>query len=304
MSLQSTYQSRKALLVNNLETMGVTGYSSDDGLTTLIDAILEIAPTPTTYDGITISADTIVEKGNTLTLTSQLTLNGIPVTVPNISIDWYEDGTLFDTILTDNNGQTTYTYSATGTGDIPIKAQTDSLTDTITIEDCLDYQPMTSNIHQSRWTIPSAVTSASIFGYSSDGWKYGNAPSYSNMKLNTILPEYPFSIELTVHSKSGMAPSILVENENGNYMGFVHNDQNQFVYLQSGAGMSTSNVNYDALSNTKIRIEVTSSAFKTYVNDVLFDTRSHTLNNINTKLRLDTGNNRWCVINNLKIKPL
>ena len=42
MSLQSTYTSRKQLLASNLATQGVTGYSSNDGLTTLINAVLDI----------------------------------------------------------------------------------------------------------------------------------------------------------------------------------------------------------------------------------------------------------------------
>lgn len=216
MSLQSTYQSRKALLVNNLETMGVTGYSSDDGLTTLIEAILEIAPTPQTYDGISITADTIVEKGDTLTLTSQLTLGGIPVTVPNISIDWYEDGTLFDSILTDNNGQTTYTYSATGTGDIPIKAQTDSLANTINIRDVL-YYALESRI-KSEWTKKTDVSGRNIYLkpiYSSP-YNINSSTSYTiEFKFSTISNYYGlssvFGIGLTDDTYN-IEAGILVQN--------------------------------------------------------------------------------------------
>lgn len=34
------------------------------------------------------------------------------------------------------------------------------------------------------WDIPSAVSSSSTFGYSSDGWKFGNVSSYQHIYLN------------------------------------------------------------------------------------------------------------------------
>lgn len=42
MTLSQTYLSRKQLLVENLEDKGVTGYTSNDGLTTLINGVLDI----------------------------------------------------------------------------------------------------------------------------------------------------------------------------------------------------------------------------------------------------------------------
>ena len=40
MTLSETYISRKQLLADNLEAKGVTGYSANNGLTTLINAVL------------------------------------------------------------------------------------------------------------------------------------------------------------------------------------------------------------------------------------------------------------------------
>lgn len=42
MTLSETYISIKQALANNLATKGVTGYSKNDGMTTLIDAVLDI----------------------------------------------------------------------------------------------------------------------------------------------------------------------------------------------------------------------------------------------------------------------
>lgn len=43
MTFSQTYLSRKQLLVENLEDKGVTGYTSNDGLTTLINGVLDIS---------------------------------------------------------------------------------------------------------------------------------------------------------------------------------------------------------------------------------------------------------------------
>lgn len=50
------------------------------------------------------------------------------------------------------------------------------------LEDCIYYDAMTSA--SGDWDIPSAVSSSSTFGYSSDGWKFGNVSSYQHIYLN------------------------------------------------------------------------------------------------------------------------
>ena len=42
MSLSETYLSRKKLLADNLKSMGVSSVDETDGLTTLINAVLDI----------------------------------------------------------------------------------------------------------------------------------------------------------------------------------------------------------------------------------------------------------------------
>ena len=44
MSLSETYLSRKKLLADNLKSMGVSSVNETDGLTTLINAVLNIEP--------------------------------------------------------------------------------------------------------------------------------------------------------------------------------------------------------------------------------------------------------------------
>lgn len=258
---------------------------------------------------LNLTGTPVIENGDSDTITATLLRNGNPFSGVVLDYEIKHGNTTISTgttSATNANGQTTISYTGTSIGDVEviISMADMSLEETYVIEDCIDYQPMVSNVHQSRWTIPSQITSSSIFGYSSDGWKYGNASSYSTMYCNTILPSYPFSIEFTVHSKNYLAPNILIENGNGDYMGFVQYGDGMISYLQGGAGMSTGNLYYSNFSNSKIRLEITSSSFKTYVDDVLIDTRSHNFNNTNSRVRMDTGTNRWAVIKDFKIKAL
>ena len=166
---------------------------------------------------------------------------------------------------------------------------------------------MTDNSKESRWTIPSAVSSSSIFGYSSDGWKFGNASSFSSIPLDTLL-EYPFSVEFKVNDKSAnnVNPIIIFMNSNNNYIGLNYWDTSNsfFRYANSGGGMSTSDVNCNLVNGSVIRLELTSDTIKTYVEDNLIDTRSHSLNQTDLHFNFQTGDNRYNVIKDFKIKPL
>ena len=163
---------------------------------------------------------------------------------------------------------------------------------------------MTDNSKESRWSIPSAVSSSSIFGYSSDGWKFGNASSYSSMPLDTVL-DYPFSVEFKVIDRFGLSPILIFTNTNNNYIGLNYgNGGNWFGYINSGGGMYTGNVNYNLVNGSVIRLELTSDSIKTYVNDNLIDTRSHSLNPTDLHFNFQTSNNRYNVIKDFKIKPL
>ena len=78
----------------------------------------------------------------TTTLTAQISsLNNAKLSNKNITFEAYKtkDDTLIETLNanTDNNGIATITYDSKGTGDIYIKAIYESLSDTVSIEDCV-----------------------------------------------------------------------------------------------------------------------------------------------------------------------
>lgn len=282
-------------------------FAGDDYYTSASKEVTFTVREDTGVYSLNLTGTPVIENGDSDTITVTLLRDGSPFSGVVLDYEIKHGSTTISTgttNATNTNGQATISYTGTSIGDVDIIVSMAgmSLEETYVIEDCIDYQPMVSNVHQSRWTIPSQVTSSSIFGYSSDGWKYGNASSYSTMYCNTILPSYPFCIEFTVHSKNYLAPNILIENGNGDYMGFVQYGDGMISYLQGGAGMSTGNLYYSNFSNSKIRLEITSSSLKTYVDDVLIDTRSHNFNNTNSRVRMDTGSNRWAVIKDFKIK--
>lgn len=205
---------------------------------------------------------------------------------------------------TDSNGKASYTYYSTGAGDVPIKAVVGSLlTKTYEIEDCLDYQPMTSNVHQSRWTIPSAVTSASIFGYSSNGWKYGNASSYSNMYLDTLFTG-GVSVEFTLKDVNDVQPIVIITDENKTrYAGWNYSPSTKFTITSGASATTVDTVNHSLSIGAVYRVEFNDNTVKVYENDTLVQSASVTLPN-SKYFRLDTGSGRYTQIKDFKVKPL
>ena len=156
------------------------------------------------------------------------------------------------------------------------------------------------------WTIPSAVSSSSIFGYSSNGWKYGYASSYSGIALNKTFT-LPFKIEVDIMdytNSNAPAPTIIFYDSNGNRKGGV-----AWGKIDSaGTNVMDNTTVYLVSSNNATKththtVEVTSTDIKVYDEDTVVG--NHSVNNTNvSKLELHTGSNRMCQIKNFKIKPL
>lgn len=157
-----------------------------------------------------------------------------------------------------------------------------------------------------HWNIPSAVSSSSIFGYSSNGWKFGNASSYSVIKSDVSV-DYPFSVEYTItdyNISSNPSPIFIIGDSN--YMGItvtIRSGTKAIDFIQSGAGLYPSQHNIDHSPPSTIRLEVISNSIKLYVNDTLVTEKGHSLTG--TKyFRLETGSNRMCQLKDFKVKPL
>ena len=130
MSLSETYLSRKKLLANNLKSMGVSSVNETDGLTTLINAVLNIEPSIGGLDLdtslIITTTQEIIGLGESIILTSTLRASYDDTTVVDVdlsgvltgaTVKFYNGTTLLGTAITDLNGIATYTYTPSQLGD-------------------------------------------------------------------------------------------------------------------------------------------------------------------------------------------
>ena len=129
MSLSETYLSRKKLLADNLKSMGVSSVDETDGLTTLINAVLDIEPSIGGLDLDTslviTTTQEIIGLGESIILTSTLRASYDDTTVVDVdlsgvltgaTVKFYNGTTLIGTAITDLNGIATYTYTPSQLG--------------------------------------------------------------------------------------------------------------------------------------------------------------------------------------------
>lgn len=135
MSLSETYLSRKKLLANNLKSMGVSSVNETDGLTTLINAVLNIEPS---IGGLNLdtslvitTTQEIIELGESIILTSTLRASYDDTTIVDVdlsgvltgaTVKFYNGTTLLGTAITDLNGIATYTYTPSQLGNFTFNA--------------------------------------------------------------------------------------------------------------------------------------------------------------------------------------
>ena len=133
-------------MADNLVTMGVSDADPSDGLTTLASKILEIAPVPPVFDGITLTSDKSIlsyADSEYATLSAQLTSSGSPASVSGETVTFEvrksSDDSLVETLTgsTNSTGLATVSYYGKGSGDLYIKSSAQSITSTTyNIEDC------------------------------------------------------------------------------------------------------------------------------------------------------------------------
>ena len=135
MSLSETYLSRKKLLADNLKSMGVSSVNETDGLTTLINAVLNIEPS---IGGLNLDTSLVITTtqeiiglGESIILTSTLRASYDDTTVVDVdlsgvltgaTVKFYNGTTLLGTAITDLNGIATYTYTPSQLGNFTFNA--------------------------------------------------------------------------------------------------------------------------------------------------------------------------------------
>lgn len=135
MSLSETYLSRKKLLADNLKSMGVSSVNETDGLTTLINAVLNIEPS---IGGLNLDTSLVITTtqeiiglGESIILTSTLRASYDDTTVVDVdlsgvltgaTVKFYNGTTLLGTAITDLNGIATYIYTPSQLGNFTFNA--------------------------------------------------------------------------------------------------------------------------------------------------------------------------------------
>lgn len=177
------------------------------------------------------------------------------------------------------------------------------LQETYEIQDCKWYDSMTSE--SNHWNIPSAVRSSSIFGYSNDGWKFGNASSYSTIPSDyKITP--PFIVEFTVtdyNNSSEPQPIFLMKNSNGDYIGCYFNSENKVYFINNNGGLYPSNHSISFPKPSKVSLEIRSNGLNMYLNDNLVTEKGHSISG-ELFFVFETSSNRMSQIKDFKVKPL
>ena len=129
---------------------------------------------------LSITGDTIVQSGSSITLTATLTDNGSAVSGETVSI--YVDGVRRVDSITDSNGSVDYTYTGSGKGDVTVTATYGSLTQTYTIEDVVYYN---TNEYSSQASLNISLPSAFAIEFDVKPTSRTNASAFVGLGTST-----------------------------------------------------------------------------------------------------------------------
>ena len=262
---------------------------------------IRIEPNYITFS-LSLTGAQVISSGDSTTITATLLGDDSPFNDAVLDYEIKYGNTTISTgttSATDANGQTTISYTGTGAGDIDIIVSFGSyIQKTFTIEDCIIYDPLTSN--SGKWTIPSDVSST----YSSNGWNV-SATSYSQVKLTDKITS-DCSVEFTLvdyNITSAGGSCVVYAYTNG------ETTPNQVILDSRSTAHSASAVfgrllDHRFANGTKFRIDYTSDTLKVYENDVLIGTDSNSVG-LPTRFEFHIGaGGRTVTYKDLKVKPL
>lgn len=186
-----------------------------------------------------------------------------------------------------------------GVGDLSIKASCRLVFKTFSIRDVHYFNDCTSNSVEDYFTVPSAVSSRSIYGFNSDGWKFGNCSSYQRIIGKEKLSEW-FNVEFTITEISGFG---LIQYIYSN--GSTPNTTVNYDLTKSTNKLTICSTQYNETLNVgdRLRIEWRNGTGTLYVNDVLIGSGTHSVT-LPTQVEFHTGANRYIRIKDLIIETL
>ena len=237
-SLMESLEDLGELMAENLVTKGVSDADPSDGLTTLANKILQIAPGPgptPTVASVGLSADkSILSYADSESATLSATVldeNDDPM--EGVTVTFYNGSTSMGTADTNSSGVATKSYASTGAGDLSFTASVGTISsETYSIEDCLLYQDMDTII--SDWSKDTSVSGRTI---------YKLTPNYqSDVELTFKIANSVPSNFLCGFGETGTGSPIywgkaMFHRENGTLWYFVDNSD-----IRLGSSVSTNTV--------------------------------------------------------------
>ena len=209
------------------------------------------------------------------------------------SVVFKKGDTVLATETTDSNGEATYEYTSQGVGDVTLTVECMSLQETYTIEDCIDYDPLSTNKSKFSGTGINPV-------YSDTGLCVnGNANSDSYYAYQSTLPS-TFSIEFEFKSINFLTTAT------GKYSSevYVHGielgeHETNGIFYGNGGTLTYTHNSFNA--GDILRFDYDGSYVSVYRNDSLIVKLSKTSSSI---VGFKTHNTRNICVKNLKVKPL
>ena len=302
MTFASTYLSRKQLLVDKLVSKGVTGYTSSDGLTTLINAISEIEGGA--IETLTLISDkTVLSQydSDVATLTAILLDGGVGVSGEEITFDI---GSVISPIVeTNSQGVAQTTYTSTGAGDVTLSITGDSLSSTLAIEDCIYYDTQTTD--KSRYSVTSG---GATITYGTNGVTIVGTQASDCLVRNTALTlPTSYSATLTLTALDGDTSSgvtyyggLCFDNI---LLDFASNKID--IYLLASLSRLTT-INEGVAVGDVLKIDMDNGDMDIYLNDVLISALSevdHTGIYQHRSYKRSGSTGRTIGVKNLNIKP-
>jgi len=299
MTLSQTYISRKQLLVDNLVAKGVTGYTVNDGLTTLINAVLEIQGGGVRTLTLTSDKDILsYADSESATLTATLLEDGVGVS--GATVEFFNGSTSLGTAQTDSNGVAVKTYASTGAGDVSLKAEADNgmiVSKTYSISDIYYYDSLT--VDKSRYT---TVSGSPTLTYSSNGLNVNTSVTQVALVKNNFLTlpsDYEAELTITYAPSTSEGGGICFDDwlfdcgSTGLNVGST--------YKLSNTSRLSANIQR-AVTDDVVKVIKTGTTIKLYINDSLITT--NTISDDNHLQQFRTYRNRSMTFKDLKIKAL
>lgn len=256
---------------------------------------------PPTHDyNLSVTGTSIIESGDSDTITATLTDNGVSVAGATLSYQIKHGSTTIDTGTgtTDSNGQISISYTGTGVGDVDVIVSFGMVVqETYMIEDLFYYDPLTED--KGRYT---TISGSPDLTYSSNGLNINTSVTQVGLVRNNALTlpnDYEAEITITNAPTSQYCGGICFDDwlydwgstsANGASTFKLSNTQSLHTQLQK------------PVTNDVVKIIKTGTTIKAYINDNLIVT--DTISNDNHYQQFRTYKNRSTTFKNLKIKAL